>query len=77
MTSVVGAVRGRTGWIRRHRTGVLFGAAIAVALTVILALQSTQRPDSQELSIHNPGPDGARAAAQILAGQGVSVSQTE
>jgi hypothetical protein len=77
MTSVVGAVRRRTGWIRRHRTGVLFGAAIAVALTVILALQSTQRPDSQELSIRNPGPDGARAAAQILAGQGVSVSQTE
>ena len=49
---------------------------MALALAVILVLQSTQRADSQELSIRNPGPEGARAAAQILAGQGVSVDQT-
>jgi hypothetical protein len=55
---------------------VLFGVAMALALAVILILQSTQRADSQELSIRNPGPEGARAAAQILAGQGVSVDQT-
>jgi len=72
----VAARRRRTGWIRRHRAGVLFGVAMALALAVILVLQSTQRADSQELSIRNPGPEGARAAAQILAGQGVSVDQT-
>ncbi|MET3933328.1 DUF4350 domain-containing protein [Arthrobacter sp. OAP107] len=72
----VAARRRRTGWIRRHRAAVLFGVAMALALAVILILQSTQRADSQELSIRNPGPEGARAAAQILAGQGVSVDQT-
>ncbi|MFE4835574.1 DUF4350 domain-containing protein [Arthrobacter sp. NPDC056691] len=61
---------------RRHRAGVLFGVAMAVALAVILILQSTQRADSQELSIHNPGPQGARAAAQILGAHGVTVNQT-
>ncbi|MFC9332459.1 DUF4350 domain-containing protein [Arthrobacter sp. NPDC057009] len=78
MTHVfVAARRRKTGWVRRHRAGILFGVAMAAALAVVLILQSTQRSDSQELSIHNPGPSGARAAAQILAGQGVSVNQTE
>ena len=46
--------------------------AMAVALAVILVLQSTQQADNQELSVRNPGPQGARAAAQILGAQGVS-----
>jgi hypothetical protein len=73
---LVAARRRRTGWIRRHRAGVLFGVAMAVALAVILALQATQRADNQELSVRNPGPQGARAAAQILGAQGVTVEQT-
>jgi hypothetical protein len=78
MTHVfVAARRRKTGWVRRHRAGILFGVAMAAALAVVLILQSTQRSDNQELSIRNPGPSGARAAAQILAGQGVSVNQTE
>lgn len=67
----------RTGWIRRHRAGLLFGLAMALALAVILALHPAQQGDTRELSIRNPGPQGARAAAQILAGQGVIVEQTE
>lgn len=77
MTQDVAARRRKTGWIRRHRAGMLFGVAMAIALAVVLILQSTQRADGQELSIRNPGPQGARAAAQILAGQGVTVNQTE
>ncbi|MDQ1059399.1 hypothetical protein QFZ23_003300 [Arthrobacter globiformis] len=73
---LVAARRRRTGWIRRRRAGVLFGVAMAVALAVILILQSTQRADNQELSVRNPGPQGARAAAQILGAQGVTVAQT-
>ena len=72
----VAALRRRTGWIRRHRAGVLFGVAMAAALAVILVLQSAQRADNQELSVNNPGPQGARAAAQILGAQGVTVAQT-
>jgi len=77
VTQVVAARRWKTGWIRRHRAGVLFGVAMAAALAVILILQSTPRADGQELSIRNPGPQGGRAASRILAGQGVTVSQTE
>ena len=72
----VAPLRRRTGWIRRHRAGVLFGVAMATALAVILVLQSAQRADNQELSVNNPGPQGARAAAQILGAQGVTVAQT-
>jgi hypothetical protein len=55
---------------------VLFGVAMAAALAVILVLQSAQRADNQELSVNNPGPQGARAAARILGAQGVTVAQT-
>ena len=55
---------------------MLFGVAMAAALAVILVLQSAQRADNQELSVNNPGPQGARAAAQILGAQGVTVAQT-
>lgn len=77
MTYPVAAQPRKAGWIRRHRARVLFGVAIAAALAVVLALQSTQRADGQDLSIRNPGPQGAKAAARILAGQGVTVNQTE
>lgn len=70
------AGRRTTGWIRRHRAAVLFGMAMALALAVTFALQFMQRTDGQDLSIRNPGPQGARAAARILAGQGVTVNQT-
>ncbi|HKS02487.1 MAG TPA: hypothetical protein VJS86_12500, partial [Arthrobacter sp.] len=76
--TLVAAPRGRmTGWVRRHRAGVLFGVALAGALAVVLILQSMQRADGQDLSIRNPGPQGARAAAQILSAKGVAVNQTE
>jgi hypothetical protein len=55
---------------------VLFAVAMAVALAVILVVQSAQRADNQELSVRNPGPQGARAAAQILGAQGVTIAQT-
>ncbi len=56
---------------------MLFGVAMAAALAVILVLQSAQRADNQELSVNNPGPQGARAAAQILGAHGVTVAQTD
>jgi hypothetical protein len=50
---------------------------MVVALAVILALQLSPRADSTELSIRNPAPNGARAAAEILGRHGVSVEQSE
>lgn len=65
------------GWIRRHRARLAFSLAMAAALAVILALQLSPPTDSGELSIRNPAPNGARAAAEILGRQGVAVQQSE
>lgn len=52
----------------------LVAVGLVLALAVFIAV--TQRPsDYRELSIDNSTPTGARAAAQILRGQGVTVNQ--
>jgi hypothetical protein len=65
------------GWVRRHRARLAFGLAMAAALAVLLAVQLSPRADSAELSIRNPAPNGARAAAEILGRHGVTVRQSE
>lgn len=64
-------------WTRRHRGRLAFGLAMVAALAVILALQLSPRADSTELSVRNPAPNGARAAAEILGRHGVNVEQSE
>jgi hypothetical protein len=56
---------------------LVFSLVMVVALAVILALQLSPRADSTELSIRNPAPNGAKAAAEILGRHGVTVEQSE
>ncbi|KRE50548.1 hypothetical protein ASG92_08525 [Arthrobacter sp. Soil736] len=64
-------------WIRRHRARFVFSLAMVAALAVILTMQLSPRADSTELSIRNPAPNGAKAAAEILGRHGVTVEQSE
>ncbi|MFH5824148.1 DUF4350 domain-containing protein [Georgenia sp. AZ-5] len=60
-------------WWRRRRAGVVIVAAfLALAL---LATALTDRTSARPLAPDNPAPDGARAVAQILTGQGVTVRE--
>ena len=68
-----GATPRRRSWWRRHRTAlvvtvVFLGLAL---LAVVLGGRTSERP----LAPDNPGPGGARAAAEILRGQGVRVHE--
>jgi hypothetical protein len=65
------------GWVRRHRTWTLLLLVFTVGVVLTVIGQLTPRDDSTALSIHNPAPDGARAAAEILKTRGVDVSQTD
>jgi hypothetical protein len=56
---------------------LVFSLVMVVALAVILAVQLSPRSDSTELSIRNPAPNGAKAAAEILGRHGVTVEQSE
>ncbi|MBT2531878.1 DUF4350 domain-containing protein [Arthrobacter sp. ISL-48] len=60
-------------WLRRHRGGAALGAVFAVALTVVISSQLAPKGDSVPLSVHNSGPDGARAVSEILGRHGVAV----
>ncbi|OAE02352.1 DUF4350 domain-containing protein [Arthrobacter sp. OY3WO11] len=67
------SVRG-TGWLRRHRAIVACAAVVAAALVLVLWAQLSPKGDAVPLSVHNAGPDGARAVAQILGSHGVAVN---
>lgn len=63
----------RTGWLRRHRALVAWAAVVAAALVLVLWAQLSPKGDAVPMSVHNAGPDGARAVAQILGRHGVAV----
>jgi hypothetical protein len=67
------APRRRTGWLRRHRAIAAFSAVVAAALGLVLWAQLSPKGDAIPLSVHNAGPDGARAVTQILGRHGVEV----
>jgi hypothetical protein len=60
-------------WLRRHRALAALGAAVAVALGLVIWGQLAPKGDGVSLSVQNPGPEGARAVAQILGRHGVDV----
>ncbi len=68
----------RTGaWIRRHRGWAGIGAAATAGLAVIIAAQLAPKGDSLPLSVHNAGPNGAKAVTDILGRHGVVVQDVD
>jgi hypothetical protein len=53
------------------------GAVFAVALAVVISSQLAPKGDTVPLSVHNAGPDGARALTEILGRHGVAVEGVE
>jgi hypothetical protein len=65
--------RGPSGWIRSHR-GPAAAALVAVAaLALVIGTQLAPKGDTVPLSVHNAGPNGAKALAQILGRHGVNI----
>ncbi|HAG60662.1 MAG TPA: hypothetical protein DCL83_15720 [Arthrobacter bacterium] len=64
---------GAGSWFRRHRGGAAIGAAAAVGLAVVISTQLAPKGDVLPLSMHNAGPDGAKAVTEILGRHGVAV----
>jgi hypothetical protein len=64
------------GWSRRHLAWIVIGAIVAVLGVVTLA-ESPANTDKAPLSARNPAPDGAMAAARILRGHGVTVTESD
>ncbi|WP_104042352.1 DUF4350 domain-containing protein [Arthrobacter sp. ZGTC412] len=60
-------------WIHQHRALAAVAAVVAAALGLVVWEQLAPKGDGVSLSVHNPGPDGARAVSQILGRHGVSV----
>ncbi|MCQ1999280.1 DUF4350 domain-containing protein [Arthrobacter zhaoxinii] len=70
------AARSRvTGWLRRHRVPLLL--VLLLCAVVLASVWGRTDQDTSALSPANPAPDGAMAAAEILAGQGVDVQHYE
>lgn len=70
--AATGADRPVQAWARRWRWPVLVALALALAVAATVAVD---RPGSRDrLAPDNPRPDGARAAAEILAREGVRIS---
>ena len=63
----------RRGWLRRHRAIAAFSAVVAAALGLVLWAQLSPKGDAVPLSVHNAGPEGARAVTQILERHSVAV----
>jgi hypothetical protein len=61
-------------WIRRHRALAVLGAVVAAALALVIWGQLAPKDDGIPLSVHNPGPEGARALSEILGRHGVQVN---
>jgi hypothetical protein len=70
MTAVADEVR--PGPVRRHRTSLVIALG-AVAAVVVVVLVGGRPATSEPLDPDNPGPEGARAVAQVLEDQGVDV----
>ena len=64
---------GAGSWYRRHRGAAAIGAAAAVGLAVVISTQLAPKGDALPLSVHNAGPDGAKAVTEILGRHGVAV----
>lgn len=73
MTALLTAPAATGGPVRRHRSALLIGAGLllAVAVTLVAAGHSTR---TGVLDPDNPGPAGARALARVLDDQGVEVT---
>jgi hypothetical protein len=62
------------GWVRERRTGLVVTAGLVTAVVVVLVLGPGSVRTSGRLDPDNPGPDGGRAVARVLADRGVDVS---
>ena len=60
-------------WLRQHRGLTAAGIVVAAALALVVGTQLAPKGDTIPLSVHNAGPDGARALGEILGRHGVSV----
>ncbi|HKU03632.1 MAG TPA: DUF4350 domain-containing protein [Arthrobacter sp.] len=60
-------------WLRQHRGIAAAAAVVAVALALVIGTQLAPKGDNLRLSVHNAGPEGARALGEILGRHGVSV----
>lgn len=72
-----GVRSGAGSWLGRHRGAAAVGAAAAVGLAVVISSQLAPKGDALPLSVHNAGPDGAKAVSEILGRHGVSVKDVE
>lgn len=61
------------GWLRQHRGAAAAAVVVAAALALIIGTQLAPKGDTVRLSVHNAGPEGARALGEILGRHGVSV----
>ncbi|MBT2566523.1 hypothetical protein J7I84_08465 [Arthrobacter sp. ISL-85] len=61
------------GWLRHHRGVTVVAAVAAAALALAIGTQLAPKGDTVRLSVHNAGPEGARALGEILGRHGVSV----
>jgi len=65
------------GWLNLHRGAAAAAVVVAAALALVIGTQLAPKGDTVPLSIHNAGPEGARALAEILGRHGVSVQAPE
>ncbi|GGH97782.1 DUF4350 domain-containing protein [Arthrobacter liuii] len=61
------------GWLRRHRGLTAAAVVVAAALALVIGTQLAPKGDTVPLSVHNAGPQGAKALGEILGRHGVSV----
>lgn len=67
-----------TGWkarLRRHLVWIVIGSIMALTVGYVVVSRLASGPDDRALSPRNPAPGGAMAAAEILRGQGVSITE--
>ncbi len=60
------------GLVRKHRSTLLIGLALVAAVAIAMVL-GTGAETATPMDPDNPGPDGARALAQVLDDEGVDV----
>ena len=63
-----------TGRLRRHRAVLAVLAGLVAAVAVVLLLGNADAHRGVALDPDNPDPEGARAVARVLSGQGVDVT---
>lgn len=60
-------------WLRTHRGLTVAGVLVAAALALVIGTQLAPKGDTAPLSVHNAGPQGAKALGEILGRHGVTV----